>query len=180
MKNRIASEKMSWRLPVRCSLGEFVATFTAEGLSELDFPGSQVEGAVTSAPREVQGWAKLVERALADVLAGKPPGALPPLAFARGTDFQKAVWRELQGIPLGKTISYGEIAARLGKPGAARAVGAACGANPIPVLVPCHRVLTSNRKLGGFSGGLSMKIELLAREGVREFARVRELPLRGA
>jgi len=69
-------------------------------------------------------------------------------------------------ISPGRAKSYGEIAAAIGKPKAVRAVGGACGANPIPVLVPCHRVLAANQKLGGFSGGLEWKRKLLAREGV--------------
>ena len=70
-------------------------------------------------------------------------------------------------ISTGKTKSYGEIASAIGKPKAVRAVGGACGANPVPVLVPCHRVLAANKKLGGFSGGLDWKRSLLAREGVK-------------
>ena len=70
-------------------------------------------------------------------------------------------------IPLGQTSSYGVLALAIGKPKAVRAVGGACGANPIPVLVPCHRVLAANNKIGGFSGGLDRKFELLKREGVR-------------
>ena len=66
----------------------------------------------------------------------------------------------------GETRSYGEIAEAIGKPKAVRAVGGACGANPIPVLVPCHRILAANQKIGGFSGGLKWKMKLLAREGV--------------
>jgi len=84
-----------------------------------------------------------------------------------GTDFRKCVWRELLKIPVGKTKSYGEIAAAIGRPKAVRAVGGACGANPIPVLVPCHRVLAANKKIGGFSGGLDWKRDLLAREGIK-------------
>ena len=69
-------------------------------------------------------------------------------------------------IQFGQTRSYGEIAVGIGKPKAVRAVGGACGANPIPVLVPCHRVLAANRKIGGFSSGLDWKRTLLAREGI--------------
>lgn len=84
-----------------------------------------------------------------------------PLA-PRGTDFQHAVWRELRAIPYGATTSYGEIAARLGKGrGASRAVGAANGRNPIPVVVPCHRVIGANATLTGFAGGLRRKEVLL-------------------
>lgn len=70
------------------------------------------------------------------------------------------------GIPRGETKSYGEIAMELHRPLASRAVGGACGANPIPVLVPCHRVLAANGRLGGFSGGLEWKRRLLAIEGI--------------
>ena len=82
----------------------------------------------------------------------------------RGTDFQRAVWGGLLGIPFGRTISYMDLARRLGKPGASRAVGAANGANPIPIMVPCHRVV-ARHGLGGFTGGLELKQRLLALEG---------------
>ena len=91
---------------------------------------------------------------------------MPPLDWAGKTEFQKSVWRELLKIPAGKTKSYGEIAVAIGKPKAVRAVGSACGANPIPVLVPCHRILAANKKIGEFSGGLEWKRDLLAREGI--------------
>ncbi|HEY6341450.1 MAG TPA: methylated-DNA--[protein]-cysteine S-methyltransferase [Bryobacteraceae bacterium] len=78
-----------------------------------------------------------------------------------GTEFQKNVWRELQGIPYGRTISYGELARRIGNPKASRAVGAANGANPIPIVIPCHRVIGANGKLTGFGGGLPIKEKLL-------------------
>lgn len=99
------------------------------------------------------------------ILDERPPADLPPLDPA-GTEFQKSVWRALGQIPFGKTKSYGEIAQAIGRPGAVRAVGGACGANPIPVLIPCHRVLAANKKIGGFSSGLKWKRILLARERV--------------
>ncbi len=83
-----------------------------------------------------------------------------------GSPFAKSVWRELQGVPFGETVSYGELARRLGNPGASRAVGRANGANPVPIVVPCHRVLAAGGRLGGFSAGLPMKRRLLALEGV--------------
>lgn len=83
-----------------------------------------------------------------------------------GTDFQKSVWEILRTIPYGKTTSYGEIAAKLGKPTAMRAVGGAVGRNPISVLVPCHRVLGKNNTLTGFGGGLPNKRFLLELEGI--------------
>jgi methylated-DNA-[protein]-cysteine S-methyltransferase len=82
-----------------------------------------------------------------------------------GTAFQREVWAELSRIPYGETISYGELARRVGRPKGPRAVGQANGKNPIPIIVPCHRVLASNG-IGGYGGGLPMKRTLLAVEGV--------------
>lgn len=87
-----------------------------------------------------------------------------PLDF-RGTDFQKSVWAELLAIPFGETRSYGEIAMKLGRPKASRAVGAANGRNPISIVAPCHRVIGSTGKLTGFAGGLEAKAYLLGLEG---------------
>jgi len=84
-----------------------------------------------------------------------------PLA-PQGTDFQRAVWQRLQEIPYGETISYSELARRVGNPKASRAVGSANGANPIPIVIPCHRVIAADGGLGGFGGGLPMKQTLLA------------------
>ncbi len=82
-----------------------------------------------------------------------------------GTPFQLAVWRELSAIPYGETASYGEIARRLGLENGARAVGVANGANPLPIVVPCHRVIGADGTLTGFGGGLHIKRSLLALEG---------------
>jgi AraC family transcriptional regulator of adaptative response/methylated-DNA-[protein]-cysteine methyltransferase len=83
----------------------------------------------------------------------------------RGTDFQLAVWRALLEIPAGETRSYGEIARRVGKPGAGRAVGRAVGANPVSLLIPCHRVTRSSGATGNYRWGSDLKREILAREG---------------
>jgi methylated-DNA-[protein]-cysteine S-methyltransferase len=101
---------------------------------------------------------------LAGYLAGRLRSFTVPVA-ADGTAFQKAVWAELAKIPYGKKRTYGELAATLGRPRGARAVGAACGANPVPILVPCHRVVGSNGSLGGFGAGLTVKRKLLDLEG---------------
>lgn len=90
-----------------------------------------------------------------------------PLDLSGGTEFQRKVWRALQTIPYGQTRSYAWVAKKIGQPGAVRAVGAACGANPVPVMVPCHRVLRSDGSLGGFSAGLGWKKRLLALERSR-------------
>jgi methylated-DNA-[protein]-cysteine S-methyltransferase len=84
-----------------------------------------------------------------------------------GTPFQRRVWQALTEIPYGKVASYGEIAHRIGRPGAARAVGQANGANPIPIVIPCHRVIAADGTIGGFSSGLGLKRRLLDLEHVR-------------
>jgi methylated-DNA-[protein]-cysteine S-methyltransferase len=86
--------------------------------------------------------------------------------LARGTAFQLLVWSALREIPAGSTLSYGALAAKIGRPAAVRAVGAANGANPIPVVVPCHRVIGADSSLTGFGGGLERKRWLLAHERV--------------
>jgi len=92
------------------------------------------------------------------------PKTFPNIGNLNGTDFQKSVWRELKKIPRGQTRTYGEIAAAMGEPKAVRAVGSACGANPLPVFIPCHRVVAKNG-LGGFGSGLPWKKLLLELEG---------------
>lgn len=89
--------------------------------------------------------------------------ALPPLDL-RGGEFEQSVWKQLLGIPIGTTISYGEVARRIGNPGAARAVGLANGANPVPIIVPCHRVIGASGALTGYGGGLPRKTWLLEHE----------------
>lgn len=86
-------------------------------------------------------------------------------AEANGTEFQRAVWNEIARIPRGETITYAELARRIGRPNAVRAVGTACGKNPNPIIVPCHRVVGSSG-LGGYNGGLRKKKKLLQEEGV--------------
>jgi AraC family transcriptional regulator of adaptative response/methylated-DNA-[protein]-cysteine methyltransferase len=102
-----------------------------------------------------------LERFFADPLAaGQFASPLDP----GGSAFQRAVWKVIADIPAGQVLTYGQIAAAIGNPGAVRAVGSACGANPIPLAVPCHRVVASGGP-GGFGGGLELKRKLLAREG---------------
>ncbi|HEX8002913.1 MAG TPA: methylated-DNA--[protein]-cysteine S-methyltransferase [Mycobacteriales bacterium] len=91
-----------------------------------------------------------------------------PLA-PRGTDFQRAVWERLREIPYGTTITYGELARRVGNPAASRAVGLANGRNPIAIVVPCHRVIGSDGKLTGFAGGMDTKRALLELESATLF-----------
>ncbi len=85
---------------------------------------------------------------------------------AAGTPFQRKVWAAMSRVGYGRTITYGELAGRAGRPGAARAVGAACGMNPVPIIVPCHRVVAAGCRPGGYTGGLVVKARLLAIEGI--------------
>jgi methylated-DNA-[protein]-cysteine S-methyltransferase len=104
------------------------------------------------------------ERQLKEYFEGKRQSFSIPLDM-RGTEFQKSVWKALLGIPFGETRSYGQIAKQIGRPKAMRAVGAANGSNPIPIVVPCHRVIGSSGELTGFGGGLETKARLLEIEG---------------
>ncbi|MBE2211589.1 MAG: methylated-DNA--[protein]-cysteine S-methyltransferase [Xanthomonadaceae bacterium] len=104
------------------------------------------------------------ERQLGEYFAGKRRDFDLPLA-PRGTDFQLGVWQALRSIPFGETWSYAQLAARIGKTSAMRAVGAANGRNPIPIIVPCHRVIGADGSLTGFGGGLPTKEFLLRLEG---------------
>jgi len=160
---------------IESPLGILLAEFSAQGaLRRLDFLDGNFDEhlAQRSAARGAQlredrrAGAALV-RELDEYFGGKRRSFDQPLEL-EGTDFQRAVWNELRTIHYGEVISYGQIAERLGKPGASRAVGSANGANPVPVLVPCHRVIAAGGGLGGYSGGLDKKRTLLELEGSLE------------
>ena|SRR2546426_1351931 len=150
--------------------GSFTACFSKHGLTRLEFPSSlpraTAEGRSNgkASSSELARWKKLTTNALQAALAGKTPAQLPPLDLSSGTEFQQTVWAALRQIPVGKTTTYAQVSLQIQKPLATRAVGSACGANPIPVLIPCHRVLPKGGGLGGFSGGLHWKERLLGRE----------------
>jgi O-6-methylguanine DNA methyltransferase len=159
-----------FELPAATSDGIFLAHYSETGLAALDWPksGRAAARAVSAkqVPLQILRWHRRTNEALKKILAGRAAKELPPLDWTGKTDFQKSVWRAMLKIPAGQTKSYGEIAAEIKRPKAVRAVGGACGANPIPVLVPCHRILAANKKIGGFSGGLEWKKDLLGREGI--------------
>lgn len=106
-----------------------------------------------------------VESDLEAYFAHGVPIPAPPLDPPRGTPFQRKVWDALLRIPFGKTRTYAEIAKEVGSPAGSRAVGGACGANPMALVIPCHRVIASDGSLGGYGGGLDIKKSLLALEG---------------
>jgi O-6-methylguanine DNA methyltransferase len=121
------------------------------------FPPHQIVDRETPIITETRGW-------LGDYFAGTS-GAIDGLAFdMRGAPFEVRVWEALRQIPAGATTSYGAIATALGSPGAARAVGAANGANPVAIIVPCHRVIGSTGSLTGYGGGLDRKTWLIDHE----------------
>jgi methylated-DNA-[protein]-cysteine S-methyltransferase len=164
------SATTSVSLAVATAEGEFLAHYSPNGLAGLRFPGARPEHFVENLPEiseQVMQWHQLTTTAIEAILAGRSPDKLPPLDLSRGTKFQQSVWAALRRIKFGQTQSYGAIAAAIRNPKAVRAVGGACGANPIPLLVPCHRVLAANKKLGGFSGGLAWKRRLLTIENIR-------------
>jgi methylated-DNA-[protein]-cysteine S-methyltransferase len=160
--------------PIATPIGELLAMVDSAGrLVALPFVG---EGGSTAT---AERWAQRlrttwivgperclqVRRQLGEYFAGTRRAFELPLA-PRGTPFQRATWQELSDIPWGTAISYGELARRLGRPGGPRAVGQANGANPIPIVVPCHRVIAADGTLGGYGGGLELKRRLLALEGL--------------
>jgi len=163
-----------FELSISTAVGVFTARYSEKGLTRLNFPAAEPACGTDRTPQrgdpaipaKIHRSHRVTAAALKKILAGGSPGKLPPLDPA-GTEFQRRVWNALRKIPVGKTKSYGEIARAIGRPRAVRAVGGACGANPIPVLVPCHRVLAANGRIGGFSSGLDWKRELLAREGIK-------------
>lgn len=148
-------------------LGKIAISATDRGLSHLEILDS------TKLPREFSNSthaSKLLDKTaqqLAEYFAGKRKRFDLPLDLG-GTAFQKSVWEELNQIGFGETKSYGDVARAVEKPLAARAVGGAVGANPVPIIVPCHRVMGSTGKLTGYSatGGVQTKTKLLQLEGV--------------
>ena len=155
-------------LGVQTSAGLFVAHYSSRGLSRLNFPSSQTNADDGSAKisAAIREWHRQTSSAVKSILSGKAARELPPLDVSCGTEFQRSVWSELRRIKPGATQSYGDVAKSIGNKKAVRAVGGACGANPIPLIIPCHRVLAANRKIGGFSGGMDWKRKLLACEGI--------------
>jgi methylated-DNA-[protein]-cysteine S-methyltransferase len=153
------------------SLGSFRIATTERGLGYLDLPhanGCGLEGwlrrRVPGAKRkEAVGPNRAAIDQVLEYLEGKRTDFDLPLDL-RGTEFQESVWKALLEIPYGETCTYQDLARSIGKPKAVRAVGSANGANPIPLIVPCHRVIATGGKLGGYGGGLEAKARLLAME----------------
>jgi len=148
---------------IESPVGPLLLAADETGLRNIDF----VHGRHTARPdptwHEDPTLLQEATRQLRSYFAGELEAFDLPLSPS-GTTFQLAVWNKLCEIPYGETISYGELARRLENPNASRAVGLANGSNPIPIIIPCHRVIGSNGKLTGYGGGLPIKEKLLALE----------------
>jgi len=145
-------------------IGTLLIAGDVEAIHEIYFPkNGKARAPQPDWTESARGPVSNAIRQLKEYFAGKRTDFDLPLA-PNGTEFQRTVWQRLQEIPYGETISYGELAKRVGNPKASRAVGAANGQNPIPIVIPCHRVIGANGKLTGFGGGLPIKEKLLALE----------------
>jgi methylated-DNA-[protein]-cysteine S-methyltransferase len=154
--------------------GPLLLAATPQGLVKVSLPGHDPEEtledlAARISPRvlEAPGHLDEVRRELDLYFEGKLTEFDLPLDWRLSKDFRRRALRAIDRIPYGKTRSYTEIARSAGNERAVRAAGTACGANPIPIVVPCHRVLRSGGALGGYGGGLPMKEALLKLEGIR-------------
>lgn len=151
-------------------LGEMVALVDPSGaLTHLSFVAANEMPLSTMEPERIWDAERIapVRQQLDEYFSGRRKRFELALA-PPGTAFQQAVWRLLLEIPYGKTVSYGELASAMGRPAAARAVGAANGANPIAIVIPCHRLLGSNGSLTGYAGGLQLKQALLSLEATHQ------------
>lgn len=148
---------------IRTPVGQVSLTASDKGISSLTF-GKPSE--VCRGTAKQQKWIRISETALRKYFKGDGQAFKKIPLDVSGTEFQKKVWSVLKQIPTGKTLTYGEVARRVGRPKAFRAVGTACGKNPIALIIPCHRVVASGNSLGGYAGGLRIKRNLLGREGV--------------
>ncbi|MCX7825279.1 MAG: methylated-DNA--[protein]-cysteine S-methyltransferase [Verrucomicrobiae bacterium] len=143
--------------------GRVRVELSERGLCALRLPRGRARRCGKS-PAVLDALLRRLQRDLRDYFEGKPVEFRYPLDLAGATPFQRAVWRALRRIPYGQTRSYAQIARAIGRPRAFRAVGAACGSNPLPLLIPCHRVVASNGGIGGFACGLRWKKYLLSLE----------------
>jgi len=164
MNFRIPHVQARWTSP----LGPMILAADADGLRGLWFEGQKH-------PPDTRDWPDastdhpLLQQAISQLeryFAGDMNAFDLPLLLSDGTPFQRQVWQALRAIAPGETTSYATLAARIGRPAAVRAVGAAVGRNPLSIIVPCHRVLGARGELTGYAGGLERKTALLRLEGI--------------
>lgn len=158
--------EISARALVETPLGQIEVCVANSKVVEINFVEQASETSSASSPED-RATAAVAASQLREYFAGQRRSFDLPLHFS-GTSFQEAVWREIAKIPFGETVTYQDLAERVGKPKAARAVGGAVGANPLGIVVGCHRVMGSSGKLTGYSGGkgLPTKEKLLELEGI--------------
>ena len=149
-------------LIVESPIGQLRVTANEQAITHIEFP-QRWSDALFTGPYEQTPLLMAAAKQLAAYFAGEIDRFELPLA-PKGTEFQRRCWAQLQGLPFGKVSSYGEIAKAIGQEKAVRAVGAANGRNPIPIVIPCHRVIGSNGSLTGFGGGIETKRWLLEHE----------------
>lgn len=154
---------------IESPIGRLRLAGDAESLLRVDFQGTETVLGPPGEWKEDRVPFGAVIAQLGEYFQGRRESFGVPFAL-EGTPFQKQVWQALVTIPYGQTVPYGELARRIERPRAVRAVGAACGRNPIPVIIPCHRVIGSNGKLTGFRGGLAAKRRLLSLEAGSEMS----------
>ena len=158
-------ETISWGV-AETEFGPLLVAATKRGICRVAFESDDAVLREHFPNARIEKSGAALEGLLADAVAyvTRPTAQMTLSLDVRGTAFQQAVWRELSRIPPGETLSYAALAARAGNPNAVRAVGSACGANPVAVLIPCHRALRADGSLGGYAWGLPIKEKLLARE----------------
>jgi methylated-DNA-[protein]-cysteine S-methyltransferase len=168
MRKKSSNHRKEWlvQLP-ETPVGPLRLYFTEQGLSALEFAGEGSAPAQENdqAPPHLKPLIEAVRQELEAYFDGDPADFSALALDPRGTPFQLRVWQELRRIPWGQAISYKELARRIGNPKASRAVGQANGRNPIPLIIPCHRVIAADGGLGGYSSGLERKSWLLRHEG---------------
>ena len=159
---------------IQTSIGELFVATTSDGLCRISFP-VEISGRwfpwfdrfFSTLPKTGDHpFIQLLGEQLEQYLAKERTQFEIPLDL-RGTDFQNRVWQRLLKIPYGATVAYGELAREMGIPGGSRAIGGATGSNPVPIIVPCHRVVGMTGSLVGFGGGVELKERLLELEGAR-------------
>jgi methylated-DNA-[protein]-cysteine S-methyltransferase len=153
------------QLAISSSLGRLYLVATDEGLSGVYWDEQDVPYLKEKSPGDAGSHLLMAAEQIQAYLSGERKDFDVPLAM-KGTKFQQEVWNELRRIPYGQTISYSELANRVKRPKACRAVGSANGRNPLCLIIPCHRVIASNASLGGYSGGLERKRQLLELESL--------------
>jgi len=154
---------------IETPIGVLILTATANGLSRVDLVEAGSANVILDSSGPGAPHLKDAERALRAYFSGAPSTVFGDVALdPEGTPFQRSVWEALRAIPHGTTISYRTLAERIGKPAAMRAVGLANGRNPLPIVVPCHRVIGADGSLTGFGLGVDVKAWLLVHEGAAE------------